>query len=290
MQPLVIDPAIPFLAPTADHVPICLVGCGGAGSFLARDLARLAEHCRQTGGPTISLIFLDDDRVEPKNIGRQLFSAADVGKNKAEVLAARFSAVFGLKIVAYPSRLAGQQLLAGKPGTHYGILIGAVDNAAGRRELVRELAREGGVWRMWIDCGNHEHSGQVVAGTVTTREALRQGLRLQTVCTALPAAPMIYPNLIEDPPPPPPDLAPADCAAAVQDNRQSLLINQMVAGVAMQYVYGVLVARQLTTYRTTIDLANLTMSSRQITARNLEEDTGVRMVRRVPQHRRKQAA
>ena len=87
MQALVIDPVIPFLVPPAERVSICLVGCGGTGSFLARDLARLAVHCRETGGPQISLNFLDDDRVEPKNIGRQLFAAADVGKNKAEVLA-----------------------------------------------------------------------------------------------------------------------------------------------------------------------------------------------------------
>lgn len=288
MQTLVIDPAVPFLVPPAEHVVLCLVGCGGTGSFLARDLARLADHCRAVGGPRISLIFLDDDRVEPKNVGRQMFAYADVGRNKAEVLAARFSAVFGLQILALPTRLtADQRLMADAPRTHYGILIGAVDTAAGRRALAGRLGTE--IWRMWIDCGNHEHSGQVVVGTTTTRDALRKALALRTVCSALPAAPLVFPNLIEDPPPTP-DASAADCAAAVLDNRQSLNINQMVAGVANQYLYQVLVQRALTTYRTTIDLSTLTMGSQSITAGNLERDTGVRLVQRVSHRRRKQTA
>lgn len=68
-------------------------------------MARLAVHCRDTGGPQIDLAFIDGDTVERTNVGRQLFSAADIGRNKAQALAAQFAAVFGLPIAAFPQML-----------------------------------------------------------------------------------------------------------------------------------------------------------------------------------------
>jgi PRTRC genetic system ThiF family protein len=249
-------------------VTVMLVGCGGTGSHIAQSLARLAVHCRDAGLPRLQLAFADGDTVERKNVGRQLFSAADVGKNKAQVLAGRFGAVFGLEILAFPAMLAGQHLQA----SGIGVLVGAVDNAQARREIGRELERSGGNWRIWIDCGNHEHDGQVVAGTTSDPNRLKGALSLGGICTALPAAPLLYPELLREEAAPRPQ---ADCAAAMQNNAQSLMINQAMATVAAQYLYGLVVQRRITTFRTTIDLRTLTMASVPITAHNLARETGL---------------
>ena len=264
MQALTIDPAVPFLIPDSEVFTIALVGCGGTGSHIAQGLARLAAHCQESG-PQVALAFIDGDTVEQKNVGRQLFSLADVGKNKAQALAARFGAVFGLQIAAFPMMLSGQRI------THsgYGVLIGAVDSAAGRRAISEELTNF--AWRLWIDCGNHESSGQVVVGSTSHRDRLAGACKLPGLCGQLPAAPLLYPELTRDAP-----LRPrADCAAAMQDNAQSLMVNQMMAAICLQYLYQVVVRRRLTTFQTVVDLDSLAMRSDPITAAALSQASGM---------------
>ena len=119
MRALTISPPIPYLVPELRAITVALVGCGGTGSHIAYTLARLAAHCRDTGGPRLTLAFIDGDTVERKNVGRQLFASSDLGKNKAMVLAARLNAVFGLDILVFPHMLAGHRMAAGE----YGIVI-----------------------------------------------------------------------------------------------------------------------------------------------------------------------
>lgn len=267
MRELTIEPPLPYLLPELRDVTIALVGCGGTGSHLAQSLARLAAHCRDTNGPHITLAFVDGDTVEPKNVGRQLFSAADVGKNKAQVLAARFSAVFGLPVVAFPHMLGGQQIAGVRD---YGILVGAVDGAAGRQAIANQMRHWNSYWRLWLDCGNHEASGQVVIGSAADARGMF-GVLQNGLCTRLPTAPLIYPDLLAEAPIQPR----ADCAAAMEDNAQSLCVNQMMAAIAAQYLYDLVIRRRLTSFRTVVDLATLTMRSDAITAHNLSAAVGV---------------
>lgn len=259
MQTLQLDPAVPFVVPPLEAVTIALVGCGGTGSHIAQSLARLASHCRDTNGPEVQLAFVDGDTVEAKNVGRQLFSAADIGKNKAQTLAARFGAVFGLGIVAFPHMLANTRIA--NPHA-FGIIVGAVDGAAGRRAIASQLGSYN--WKLWIDCGNHEHSGQVVCGNTLSADGMNAAIQLG-MCAKLPAAPLIYGELLKDAP-----LRPhADCALATLDNAQSLCVNQAIAAIASQYLYQIVVQRRLTTFQTTIDLASLSMRSTPITSTQL---------------------
>lgn len=278
MRSLTIDPPIPYLLPADRPIHLLLVGCGGTGSHLAQALARLASHVRDGGGQPPVLTFVDGDTVEPKNVGRQLFSRADIGHNKAQVLAARFGAVFGLKITAVPEMLGGdffttrgRELFEGSTGSGpLRVAIGAVDTAAARGELHRALR-----WRqlhLWLDCGNHEHSGQVCIGGAGDSDDLAGALALGTICGALPGPGLQFPDLLM---PPPKRKKRVDCAAAMVDNAQSLQVNQMMAAIAGQYLYGLVVARRLTTFQTVADLTSLTMRSLPITAANLAAATGL---------------
>lgn len=259
MQTLTIEQPRPFLVPPGP-VHAIVVGAGGTGSHIIQSLARIAAHVGPGAGLAITVI--DGDTVEPKNVGRQLFSRADVGLNKAQALAARFSSVFGLRITAVPE-MATEGLLesvarppGGRSVAPTRILIGAVDTPRARRIIHAALGR--GVARIWLDCGNEESSGQVAAGTTANREILRRSLAgLAGVCGELPAPSLIYPNLIADPPAP----APGDCAAQMEQNLQGLMVNQAVAAVAAQYLHDLIIARRLTTFCTSISLAPLAMRS-----------------------------
>src|SRR5579859_4484530 len=85
--------------PRYERVRIRLVGCGGTGSHLATGLGVLARELIDRGTPC-DLAFIDGDRVEQKNVGRQLFSAGDVGRYKAEALARRVGAAYNLPALA----------------------------------------------------------------------------------------------------------------------------------------------------------------------------------------------
>ena len=268
---LAIDPPVPFVVPDRPAYTIALVGCGGTGSHLAYTLARLAAHCRESGGPRLTLAFIDGDLVERKNVGRQLFASSDVGKNKAMVLAARLNAVFGLDILVFPKMLVEQMVRAGDGD--YGILVGAVDNARARLAIRNTLHNLAHQWRIWLDLGNHESSGQVVCGTshaALDRKAMAGAIQ-HGLCSKLPVASVLYPELLEDAP-----IVPrADCAAAMQDNAQSLMVNQAMAMVGGEYLYQIVVKRRLTMFHTAIDLQTLTMRTLSITAKNLAAVTGL---------------
>jgi hypothetical protein len=61
----------------------------------------------------------------------------------------------------------------------------------------------------------------------------------------------------------------------MQNDAQSLMVNQMMAGIAAQYLYQLVVQRRLTTFHTVVDLDSLSMRSTSITARALADASGL---------------
>ena len=79
-------------------VKIVMLGAGGTGGHIAPHLYRLLYSLRRP----VRFILCDGDVVEEKNLVRQNFTPADLGENKAKVLAERYSAVFGLETEYVP--------------------------------------------------------------------------------------------------------------------------------------------------------------------------------------------
>ncbi|MEP7288621.1 MAG: ThiF family adenylyltransferase [Chloroflexota bacterium] len=104
---------------------VVLVGCGGTGSQIARSLCRIVYDlkCRRKHAPTLK--FIDPDRVEMKNVGRQMFTQADAESKafKAESLARRFNYSLGLDIACY-----NESFSAEKHASSHSLVCGAVDN------------------------------------------------------------------------------------------------------------------------------------------------------------------
>lgn len=153
---------------------VFVVGCGGTGGYVVSHLARFISvlNAGKEDGK-IALILADGDIVEEKNLKRQHFISCDVGKNKAEVLAERYSVAFGMEIAALKKDIESVRdfdvLSSFYSRGNADLMISCVDNNATRKviwEWFKGRQTSHGYHRskFWIDSGNEESAGQVVCG------------------------------------------------------------------------------------------------------------------------------
>lgn len=207
------------------QVDIALVGVGGNGSQMLTGLARLNHAITALGHPGLSVTAYDDDQVSASNVGRQLFSRADVGLNKAVVLVHRVNTFFGADWQAVPQRF-GQGLMS-KSSAH--IVISCVDSKSARRDIADTIRHQQDYQRphYWLDLGNREADGQVVLGEPRSENHSGEGQRLPTVIE-------LFPEIADTGTPE--DNTPS-CSLAEALERQELFINQAVATSALQLLW-----------------------------------------------------
>ena len=234
---------------------VTLVGLGGTGSALARLLARIIYDMKRARLHLPQVRFIDPDKVELKNCGRQTFCVADVGYNKAEILARRFNLGLGLDI----SWIA-QPVDADKHFQESGnLVVGAVDNHIARSELAK-------VNGLWLDCGNHFSSGQVILGNTDDWQVVKRDLAAKTeMIRYLPNPALLFPQLLtplsENSPPIESTLS---CTELVESGEQHLLVNDWVATVAAQYIFKILHYQPIESFITYLDLTSLNTRSVRI--------------------------
>lgn len=104
---------------TPSFVPnrIVVFGTGGTGSRLVPLLSQFIKTCNWVLDPQITII--DFDVVEEKNLARQNFILTDVGKNKAQVLANRYSKAYGVPITPITCKLEETVIFSSKGGNSY---------------------------------------------------------------------------------------------------------------------------------------------------------------------------
>lgn len=181
---------------TKNKLIIC-IGAGGTGSAFIRDAARLTSVAKEEG-QTVKTIICDADIVESNNLKRQCFSPRDIGKNKAAVMATRYGSAFELDMSYVDQYIEGEQglneLIQANWMDNCAIYIFTfVDNVKTRLMVhnffdnyVRSNQRYGQF--MWIDCGNSEFAGQVVATSSYMYEidgSTRQAKRTYNICPDL---------------------------------------------------------------------------------------------------------
>ena len=218
-------------------VKIVMLGAGGTGGHIAPHLYRLLYALNRP----VRFIICDGDVVEQKNLVRQNFIPADLGENKAKVLAERYSKVFGLETEYLPSFIETEDILNGlltpmcwyvnSRSTHYRtkcireqvILIGAVDNNKSRQLCHKVFQQMNEL--IYIDSGNGEYTGQVVCG-------IRRSGR-----TYYPPIGAVYPDVLEDTDKFPTELS---CAEASVSAPQSIAANITAATAVVDVVYNIL--------------------------------------------------
>lgn len=224
-------------------VKIVMLGAGGTGAHIAPHLYRLLYALDRP----VQFTICDGDIVEMKNLVRQNFTAADLGENKAKVLAERYSNVFGLETSYVPRFIEDEQTLLelltpkqwSTSGHHYDerkqdfvrntvvelvLLIGAVDNNKSRQLCHRVFQKTKEL--IYIDSGNGEYTGQVVCGIRRAGRTVYQPVG------------GLYPEVMEEN-----DLFPSElsCADASVSAPQTIAANLMAATAVVDMVYNILV-------------------------------------------------
>lgn len=218
-------------------VTIFVVGAGGTGSQVITNLARMDTALQALGHPGLHVTVFDPDVVTEANIGRQLFSEAELGQSKAMAIVTRINRFFGSTWVAeschYPPHRPDKEnpKLAN-------VIITCTDNVRSRLELWRYLKeyREMSVSNdkspiYWMDFGNAQATGQVIIGTV--RNKIQQPLSKEYM--PIPKMNVIteevnYSTIKEK------DSGPS-CSLAQALEKQDLFINSMLAQVGCDILW-----------------------------------------------------
>ena len=152
-------------------IDIHIVGCGGTGSYLIQNLARLLKVKRENYD--INLYLYDADVVETKNLIRQNFSNKDIGRSKAEAMAAKVSGGFQVPAVAYTKYIESEtdvleMLKVSQSVHHFPVIVGCVDSMQCRKIIDSGMKMWGNYnfKAVWIDSGNEEFFGQVIVNSV----------------------------------------------------------------------------------------------------------------------------
>jgi PRTRC genetic system ThiF family protein len=236
---------------------IVIAGCGGTGAQAARIIARIVYDMRRAGLHTPCITLIDPDIVEEKNVGRQLFTAADaaLGLPKAEIVARRLNTALGLDIAWIAEPVNAEKHL-----DHYGgqLIVSCVDNHLARRELHHASG-------VLIGAGNHRDGGQVVIGNTADVDLMRRHIDGQNGKYGyLPKEGLLFPSLLEPEPPSAVPESDISCAELVQRNEQDVLVNDWMACVVGQYLYALLHRQPIRTFASFISLDGMSVRSLSI--------------------------
>jgi PRTRC genetic system ThiF family protein len=209
--------------------------------------------------PDIPIFIIDYDRVAKKNLLRQNFYPQDIGKFKAQVIAERYARIYGRKI-AFSINPFKPDMISQYWGNNMGealvgnaLIIGCVDNHTGRIAMNAAISHS---LSWWLDTGNGYNSGQVLIGNVPQAELMRESFDGKTYLLKRAPAPSLQaPSLLQ---PPTKTIKRDDCAEAIEDNRQSQVINQAMAVLILEFVRRIL-ARELTWLGAYLDMDAGTM-------------------------------
>jgi len=225
------------------RIEIALAGAGGNGSQVLNGLARLDLAMRSLGHPFgLHVTAFDADEVSEANIGRNLWSPADVGANKAVLAVSRLNAYYGLDFDAVPSRYDANLEFG---SARCDILISCVDTRQARSEM-REMILEGtGPDYYWMDLGNFESVGQIVLGEVEPNP-----MRLPFVTDLFPeVADVSIPEVNRH-----------SCSLAMSLESQGLFVNDFTSRMALQLLYDLLRKGQIRHCGAMVNLESMRMS------------------------------
>ena len=216
-------------------VKIVMLGAGGTGGYAAPHIYRLIHTLRRP----IQFFIADGDIVEEKNLVRQNFIRADLGRNKAAVMAERYASAFGMEIAYLPEFIENDGVLTSlvTPDARQKelvVLIGAVDNNKSRQMCHSVFMQAKDL--VYIDSGNGQYTGQVICG-------IRRGGR-----TYYKPVGTLYPDVLEDTDKFPTELS---CAEAAISAPQSVVANVMAATAILSYLYDILVLGDITVQNVT---------------------------------------
>ena len=162
-----------YLLNPTNPIMVNLIGAGGNGSEMLRELAKMNYSMTALGHPGIHVTLYDDDKVSPFNRGRQEFAETEIGLYKSVVLINRANRFYGTNWKAVNSQFRSDNY---KRFTNRGmanIFISCTDSASSRFDIAEALKqiRIASKWERnkalyWMDLGNSRFTGQVILSTL----------------------------------------------------------------------------------------------------------------------------
>ena len=221
------------LANSQHKVTVLVIGTGGTGSHVLTNLGMINQALKALERPELHVCAIDPDIVEEHNVGRQNFSEADLGRNKAIVCIERLNRYYGTewnaandKFVSNTSRRAN-------------VIISCVDNLKTRKEIEKDFIiksdeKNRGNFRYhpfyWMDFGNSQNSGQVI---ISTFNSISQPEGKTKKRSKLPTFFEEWPDVKEEPNQP-------SCSMAEALQKQDLFTNKILATHGVQLLYQLL--------------------------------------------------
>jgi PRTRC genetic system ThiF family protein len=204
---------------TNNHrIEVGLIGCGGTGSHVLTNLAMINEGLKHHGRSELHVTVYDDDLVSESNIGRQTFSEADLGHNKADIMVGRINRFYGYGWEVRPVKWNSVEHRLKD------ITISAVDKVSPRKQIHDDyididLYEE----KYWLDIGNGENDGQIIMSA-------RDGQKI-LLPTFIDQFGKDIPETPEEP----------SCSAVESLAKQNLFVNKYMATLATNMLWTLLV-------------------------------------------------
>ncbi len=235
-------------------VRIVMLGAGGTGAYAAPHIYRLLHVLNRPS----RFVICDGDIVEPKNLVRQNFVSADLGQNKARVLAERYSTVMGLETEYVPDFVEklpqlmelieprGWELerYSYRQTEEMVLLLGCVDNNRTRQLCHQAFYQSKDL--IYIDSGNGEYTGQVVCGVRRNGHTMAKPIG------------GVHPEMLKIV-----DRFPSEisCAEAAQEDPQSIAANIAAATAVVIMVYNILAHGENTARQTDFSTKTVRMQT-----------------------------
>lgn len=205
---------------------VCVIGCGGTGTQVLSILARFNEALLALDHQGLHVTVFDDDKITEANVGRQLYSHADIGQYKSIVSVSRLNRFFGTTWDANPNKFYVTKT--------YNIYITCVDDYDTRLTIGKKIKNERRSSHQqdslyWLDFGNSNNSGQAILGSLLKKNTVQNNILLP--CFDQWAK--LYPK------PKKSDNTPS-CSLAEALDKQDLMINSTLANAGMQLLWRLL--------------------------------------------------
>lgn len=132
-----------------------IVGAGGTGSLLARDLPKLLIDTPH------KMLIIDGDHVEEKNMKRQSYQEQDIGEFKAVALSSKINTFYDTRCEALGLFLSKDEIVEYCENNfqYTPVIIGCVDNDATRKILEDTFNRLDRCY--YLDSANGEYNGNI---------------------------------------------------------------------------------------------------------------------------------
>jgi len=228
-----------YLINPTNPITVNLIGCGGTGSQMLTNLARINQAMLALNHPGLMVYAYDDDTVSEANLGRQLFAEAEIGLYKSVVLINRLNRFFGTNWKAVTSRYDEDYITGRSSQGKANLFITCVDNAVSRFDIGKILENfkdipnyERNRPLYWMDLGNSKDTGQVVLSTVGKIKQ-PESKKYEPV-GELPFVTELYKDLLENADAN--DNTPS-CSLAEALTRQDLFINSTLANMGSSLLW-----------------------------------------------------